>query len=220
MPSPVCFVCSDKERRKEVDALLRDGGESFESIATIVGTSRWAIARHKRKHFDPKEIASQERHGTRLENLYAKCERLLARAEKKGDMNASIELSRQLGRLHKLIESQQANIPKESCNSPWSNSLARALGYTPRGLTRELVRDMKMWMKREADAPVALQACAAFFVAACADEQDRPDLAEGVKPVIERFLLEIAPHLQGVIDEVVQKQESDYSAVDLFGPET
>jgi hypothetical protein len=104
MPSPVCFVCSDKERRKEVDALLRDGGESFESIAMIVGTSRWAIARHKRKHFEPLENALQGRHTSAKDKLYTRIEGLLAKAEKRRDWKMASSLVGRLAALRRGME--------------------------------------------------------------------------------------------------------------------
>lgn len=85
MPMPVCFVCADSERQKDVDARLR-AGEKLESIAQLMGCSRWAIMRHKRKHFEPAEDAHLDRNGeTSQARLYRKIEKLLAAAEKRRD---------------------------------------------------------------------------------------------------------------------------------------
>jgi hypothetical protein len=162
-------------------------------------------------------IAAPAGQESQLQQLYAKISKLLDKAQRKGNLAAATELTAQLGRLHRLIEIQQANSPKTPRKGPWCNSLAFALGYTPRGLTRQLVRDLAMWMRREPNAPISLQACAAYFIAANEDV-DRTELAEAVVPIVERFLAEIKPHLEGVINEVVSEKETDYSGVDFFGP--
>jgi hypothetical protein len=78
----------------EVNTLL-DEQETIEQISQITGIHRSTVGRHRQKHWQ-RANASLGGPQSPLGQLCARIERLLDRAEMKGNWRAILELSRQL----------------------------------------------------------------------------------------------------------------------------
>ena len=198
-----CSICTGPEaRRQEIDALLADGQESFSSIATITGVSRSTIYRHSRHAIDvPSGQESQP------QQLYAIIKKLLDKAHRTGNLTAATELSGQLTRLSRIIETQEAAAPKAERESPWTNAIAAALGFNVASRDHDVCTHLLAWLTRNPNAPPLLGACVAFVYSALDKRKERelrPDVAE----IIERFAAEIEGKL-GVEDELEKAMERE-----------
>lgn len=119
MPRP-CNLCR-YPARKEVDAILLEGTESFRSIAKRIGTSPAGVLRHRDNHLpermvrahDAREIAAADSLTGKLLAIEAEARRIGKKAEAEGDLRAALMAVRELVRMVELAAKMSGELKDE-----------------------------------------------------------------------------------------------------------
>jgi hypothetical protein len=147
-----CRACTHPDRTAIDQAII--AGESNRAIATRYqsrsspsGLSPSAVDRHRRYHLAPRLAAIEARREAKLADLVAEYRsdlaRLLAKAEKAGDLKSAISCVRELTRLAELGARQTGELR----SGPGSHDVnVQVVNVTPARSDAEIERDCRLYL--------------------------------------------------------------------------